>query len=148
MPEPDATDPQTAQQPDPDPSADPDAGDPQADDQVGQLRKEAAGYRKRAKDAEGRADAAEAQVGTLLDHLVQQAAGARGIKPEALAAAGVDRTAWFSEQGAFLPDALAADVRTTAEMFAVPRKGHNPHTGTGPEMPPNGKTWADAINGK
>lgn len=147
MPEPDSTDPSAAQQPEPDPSADPEADDPQGDDQVGALRKEAAGYRKRAREAEQRADAADAKVAALLDHLVAQAAGARGVKPEALQAAGVDRAAWFGEDGAFLPEALAADVRATAEMFAIPRKGHNPHTGTGIENPAEALSWADAIKG-
>lgn len=147
MPEHDGTDPSAAQQPEPDPNTDPEAGDAPGDDQVGALRKEAAGYRKRAKDAETRADAADAQVAALLDHLVQQAAGARGVKPEALTAAGVDRAAWFGEDGAFRPEQLAADVRATAEMFAIPRKGHNPHTGTGTEIPAEGLSWANAIKG-
>lgn len=145
--QPDAAPTQTAPQPDPDPSADPEAGDAPGDEQVGALRKEAAGYRKRAREAEARADAADAKLAALLDHLVAQAAGDRGVKPEALQAAGVDRAAWFGEGGAFLPEALAADVRATAEMFAIPRKGHNPHTGTGAENPAEALSWADAIKG-
>ena len=110
---------------------------------VAKLRKEAAGHRAKLREAEARADAAEARAQAVLDHVLAVECRPYKIAPRALELAEKDPAAWFSEDG-FNRAALRADISEVAQMFGVRKPGHSPHTGTGGERPTS-RTWGDAL---
>lgn len=123
-----------------------DAEEADSDDDglVAKLRKEAAGHRTRTKEAEARADAAEARAQAVLDHVLDVECRPYKIAPRALTLAEKDPSAWFSEDG-FDRAALRADISEVAQMFGVRKPGHSPHTGTGSERPERKASWDDAL---
>ena len=115
------------------------------DNLVTKLRKENAGHRTRAKEAETRADAAEARAAAVLDYVIAAECKPYGIAPRALQLAEKDPAAWFGPEG-FDRQALVADIRDVAAMFGARKPGHSPYTGTGTERPPKGKTWDQLLS--
>lgn len=115
------------------------------DNLVTKLRKENAGHRTRAKEAETRADAAEARAQAVLDHVLAAECKTYGIAPRALQLAEKDPAAWFGKDG-FDRQALVADIREVAAMFGGRKAGVSPYTGTGTERPPKGKTWDQLLS--
>lgn len=122
-----------------------DAEEPGSEDEglVAKLRKENAGHRSRLREAEARAETAEARAQAVLDHVLVTECKPYKIAPRALTLAEKDPAAWFGDDG-FNRAALRADISEVAQMFGARKAGHSPHTGTGGERPTS-RTWGDAL---
>lgn len=114
------------------------------DNLVTKLRKENAGHRTRAKEAETRADAAEARAAAVLDYVIAAECAPYKIAPRALQLAEKDPSNWFGKDG-FDRKALRDDISEVAAMFGARKPGHSPYTGTGGERPPKGKNWDQLL---
>lgn len=119
-------------------------GDSETDDNlVTKLRKENAGHRAKLRDAEARAETAEARAQAVLDHVLAVECAPYRIAPRALQLAEKDPSNWFGPDG-FDRKALRDDISEVASMFGVRKPGHSPYTGTGGERPTS-RTWGDAL---
>ena len=110
---------------------------------VAKLRKEAAGHRAKAREAETERDAVTVQRDALAAAVLGDALRGTRLTPELFAAEGRAVEEFLGEDG-LDTDALSAAVRDAAKKYGV-WGSRSPHTGTGAERHPKGKSWSEVL---
>lgn len=111
--------------------------------ELAKVRREAAGHRKRLREAEAERDAVTEQRDALAAAVLSEALRGTRLTPELFAAEGRAVEEFLGEDG-LDADALSAAVRDAAKKYGV-WGSRSPHTGTGAERPPKGKNWSDVL---
>lgn len=112
--------------------------------ELGKVRREAAGHRKRLREVEAERDTAAAQRDVLAATVLADSLRGTGVNAELFATAGrtVDE---FIVEGTLDRSAITRAGRDVAKKYGIASPAVSRYTGTGDERPPEGKTWADAI---
>lgn len=112
---------------------------------LAKVRREAAGHRTRAREAEAERDALRVQRDGLAATVLADVLRPTGITPEAFRAGGHDVATFIGPDGALDLDGLRAAASETARQFGI-RRGMVPSAGTGGEDPTDGgPTWSEAL---
>lgn len=147
---------QATETPETDPRPDEDLNEAQEDEQsspaedeaggeVGKLRREAAGHRKRLREVEAERDTLTAQRDALAAAVLGDALRGTGVNAELFATAGRSIGEFITDDG-LDRGAITRAGRDVAKQYGIASPAVSRHTGTGDERPPaQKKTWADAV---
>ena len=111
---------------------------------VAKLRREAAGHRKRLREAEAERDAVVVQRDALAAAVLGDALRGTGVSPELLATAGRTIEEFIGEDGLDRA-AITRAGREVAKRYGIASPAVSRRTGTGAERPPKGKSWSDVL---
>src|SRR5699024_7639141 len=112
---------------------------------LAKLRKEAAGHRAKAREAEAERDAVTAQRDALAAAVLGDALRGTGVNAELFATAGRSIAEFIGEDGLDRA-AITRAGREVAKRYGIASPAVSRRTGTGAERPPKEpKTWADAL---
>ena len=111
---------------------------------VAKLRREAAGHRKRLREAEAERDAAVVQRDALAAAVLGDALRGTGVNAELFATAGRSIEEFLGEDGLDRA-AITSAGREVAKRYGIASPAVSRRTGTGAERPPKGKSWSDVL---
>lgn len=111
---------------------------------LARVRREAAGHRTRAREAEAERDALTVQRDTLAAVVLADVLRPTGLSSEAFRAGGHDVSTFIAADGALDLDGLRSAASETAARFGI-RRGMVPSAGTGGETGGSGSDWADVL---
>jgi len=110
---------------------------------VSKLRREAAGHRAKLREAEAERDVLAQQRDALAAAVLSEALRGTRLTAELFAAEGRAVEEFLGEDG-LDAEGLRGAVRDAAKKYGV-WGSRSPHTGTGAERPPKGKSWSDVL---
>lgn len=111
---------------------------------VAKLRREAAGHRKRLREAEAERDAVVVQRDALAAAVLGDALRGTGVNAELFATAGRSIEEFIGEDGLDRA-AITRAGREVAKQYGIASPAVSRRTGTGAERPPKGKSWSDVL---
>ena len=111
---------------------------------VAKLRREAAGHRKRLREAEAERDAVVVQRDALAAVVLGDALRGTGVNAELFATAGRSIEEFLGEDGLDRA-AITSAGREVAKRYGIASPAVSRRTGTGAERPPKGKSWSDVL---
>ena len=111
---------------------------------VAKLRREAAGHRKRLREAEAERDALVVQRDALAAAVLGDALRGTGVNAELFATAGRSIEEFIGEDGLDRA-AITRAGREVAKQYGIASPAVSRRTGTGAERPPKGKSWSDVL---
>ena len=112
--------------------------------ELAKVRREAAGHRKRLREAEAERDAVTEQRDALAAAVLGDALRGTGVSPELLATAGRSIEEFIGEDGLDRA-AITRAGREVAKQYGIASPAVSRRTGTGAERPPKGKSWSDVL---
>ena len=111
---------------------------------VAKLRREAAGHRKRLREAEAERDSVVVQRDALAAAVLGDALRGTGVNAELFATAGRTIEEFIGEDGLDRA-AITSAGREVAKRYGIASPAISRRTGTGAERPPKGKSWSDVL---